>query len=79
MPVKRKRAISRSVKISPDALARWRKIRPKGIEVERDCGMLVDNVLADALGIPALLWLFETREAYDQLEAAMGNERHQAT
>ena len=71
MPIKRKRARARSVKTSPEAIARWREIRPAGIEVQGRCGMLTDSRLSDALGIPALLWLLEAREAYDQLEGNM--------
>jgi hypothetical protein len=69
MPIKRKRVRSRSVKVSREAIARWRVIRPAGIEIQGKCGMLIDECLSDALGVPALLWLFEAKEAYDRLEA----------
>jgi hypothetical protein len=68
MPIKRKRGRSRNVKVSQEAIARWREIRPAGIEAQGRCGMLIDERLSEMLGIPALLWLLEVREAYDQLE-----------
>lgn len=71
MPIKRKRALSRAVIISPEAIARWREIRPEGIDLQGDCGILFDDALADALNIPTLLWLHEAREAFDRLEVAM--------
>ena len=71
MPIKRKRARSRSVKVSHEVIARWREIRPAGIETQGRCGMLTDERLSEALGIPALLWLLEAREVYDQLEGNM--------
>ncbi len=71
MPIKRKRALSRSITISPEALDRWREIRPEGIDLQGDCAILFDDALANALRIPTLLWLHEAREAFDRLEAAM--------
>ena len=71
MPIKRKRPLSRAVIISPDAIARWREIRPEGIELQGDCAILFDYALADALGICPLIWTLEAREAFDRLEAIM--------
>jgi hypothetical protein len=69
MPIKRKRPLSRAVIISPEAIARWREIRPEGIELQGDCAILFDDALADALGIPTLLWLWEAADAYHALES----------
>ena len=69
MPIKRKRPLSRAVIISPDAIARWREIRPEGLELQGDCGILFDDALADALGMPTLLWLWEAADAYHALES----------
>lgn len=79
MPIKRKRALSRNVRISPAATTRWREIRPEGIDLQGDCGILFDDALADALGIPTLLWLWEAADAFHALEAAMANANDQAT
>lgn len=79
MPIKRKRPLSRAVIISPEAIALWREIRPEGLELQGDCGILFDDALADALGIPTLLWLWEAADAYHALEAALANAPDQAT
>jgi hypothetical protein len=42
--------------------------------VQGNCAILCDDALADALGIPTLLWLWEAAEAKDALEASMENE-----
>ena len=71
MPIKRKRALSRTVAISPEAIARWREIRPEGIDLQGDCAIIFDDALTDALGICPLIWTLEAREAYERLEAAV--------
>ena len=71
MPVKRKRRIARTVPPSREAVERWREIRPAGIERQGHCSMLTDECLAEALGIPALLWLNEASDAFHALEAAV--------
>lgn len=68
MPVKRKRMRFRNARVSNEAIARWREIRPQGAELEENCGIIFDNVLADALGIPTLIWLEEAAAALRQLE-----------
>jgi len=78
MPIKRRRALSRTVTISPEAIARWREIRPDGIELQGNCGNLSDDSLADALGISTLLWLHEAADAFHALEAAIEREGNQA-
>lgn len=69
MPVKRKRLLSRHVKVSTEAIARWREIRPEGADLQGSCGIIFDQELADALGIPALIWLEEAADALQFLEA----------
>jgi hypothetical protein len=68
MPVKRKRGIARSYPVSPEALKRWREIRPAGIERQGPGAMIIDDELAEALGLPTLLWLAEAADALDRLE-----------
>ena len=70
MPVKRKRKITRTMQPSREAVERWRKIRPAGIERQGHCAMLTDECLAEALGLPTLLWLNEAADAFHALEAA---------
>jgi hypothetical protein len=72
--VKLRRRLSLKVTISDQAIARWREIRPSGAHVQGNCAILCDDALADALGIPTLLWLWEAAEAKDALEASMENE-----
>jgi hypothetical protein len=68
MPAKRKRTISRGFPVSPEAVKRWQEIRPAGIERRGPGAMLIDDELADALGLPTLVWLGEAAEALDRLE-----------
>jgi hypothetical protein len=79
MPIKRKRALSRNVTISPAAIARWQEIRLEGIDLQGDCGILFDDALSDALGIPTLLWLHEAADVFHALEAAIKSEGNQAS
>ncbi len=69
MPIKRKRKITKTMQPSIDALERWRQIRPAGIERQGDCAILTDDCLAEALGLPILLWLREAADLFHQLEA----------
>lgn len=74
MPIKRKRALSRNVTISNEAIAHWREIGPEVIDLQGDCGILFDDALANALGICPLIWTLEAREAYERLEAAVNTK-----
>jgi hypothetical protein len=56
MPVRLRRPKRREFQISEQAVARWREVRPHGIEVAADAGIIVDEKLAEALGQFWLLW-----------------------
>ena len=75
MPIKRKRGIGRNVKISTEALARWREIRPAGIDVAGSAAMLTDDALASAVGFPVLIPLLQILDIHAALESAHRNER----
>lgn len=75
MPVKRKRGIGRSIKIGAEALARWREIRPAGIDVAGSAAMLTDDTLAEALGFPVLVPLPQVMDIHVALESAHRHER----
>ena len=56
MPLKLRRPKRREFQITEAAVARWREIRPDGIEVGADAGIIMDEALAEALGEYWLLW-----------------------
>lgn len=74
MPTKRKRGIGRRTKISAQALARWREIRPAGICVIGPAAMLTDEALAEAVGFPVLIPLPQLLDVFTALESAHRNE-----
>ena len=69
MPIKKRLAKRKAHPITPEAVARWREIRPHGIVVEGGRSFIADDALAEALGEHALLALPEAAEIRDELEA----------
>lgn len=65
MPIKRRLSKDRAFKITPEAARRWREIRPASI----DGVCIVDDELADALGLPALIAMRD--EDLEPLTAAL--------
>ena len=50
MPVKRRQSKRRTFSVSPEAVARWRKVGPDALGWNH----VGDEVLADMLGVPVL-------------------------
>ena len=67
MPLKKRFAKRRSVRVSPEAIARWREVGPDAIPGWHH---IADAVLADLVGIPPLLALTPQQEA--ALRAGLG-------
>lgn len=79
MPVKRRVGKAR-LRISPEAVARWRVVRPHGIHFggphpKSPADFVDDEELGELLGIPALLaWESEVlRAVFDALEEAVAH------
>lgn len=71
MPIKRRLAKGRTFRVTPEAVARWREVGPAAM----DGTCILDDELADALGLHALLAmpdedLAELRAALDEAAEA---------
>lgn len=70
MPTKRRLAKRRSFALSPAAVSAWEAAGPASIETAGDCGLILDDALGEALGLPPLLWTHEAAYARAALEVA---------
>ena len=72
MPMKKRLAKRKARTITPEAVARWREVRPYGIEVKDEGGgYIADDILAEALGEGVLLAMPDAQELVDELEDAL--------
>ncbi len=80
MPMKRRAQKGRRYRISPEAAARWREVRPHGLYFggggpgRLPADFIDDQELGELLGRPALLAMApgDAQELYDELEEAIG-------
>lgn len=76
MPVRRTPDRGRRWRISPEAAARWREVRPEGLHFGRtvsSADFVDDTLLGDLVGAPALIAMpsGDLRTLRDALDAAL--------
>ncbi len=67
---KLRRVRSKRKEITPAAVAAYRAAGPGSVEVQRDACLICDDALADALGVPALIWWPGGADLVERLEQA---------
>lgn len=70
MPMKARVSKRRAVAITEAARARWLAVGPSGVRIEGTAGIILDEALADALGLPWLIWHPAVSLAVADLEGA---------